>query len=209
MSTTTAKSYHKGNVREDLRKYAERILTEEGLEALSLRRIAREVGVAPSAVYNHFENRKALLASLAAEGFSQLYKTQKDAFAEHDDFEEGIRNLSREYLRFANRNPNLYRLMFSMEVKGRERFPELLRTGDDTFALSVNWWYGDGAHDPKKSSSEYHIPLTMWAASHGLALLVIDRQVTLSTYNDETVGMLSDKMMDILMEGMRDFIPAK
>ena len=51
-------SYHKGNVRADMVREGLRILAEEGLEAVTLRRLAREIGIAPSSIYNHFANRR-------------------------------------------------------------------------------------------------------------------------------------------------------
>ena len=151
----TKTSYHKGNVRESLIEAAEELLHTEGLPALSLRRVAREVGVAPSAVYNHFKNREALLVAVAADGYRQVAAMELAAYAESKDSAEVLKGLARQYLRFAAENPNLYRLMFSQDVVGYRADPELDEAGDSSFGLTVDWWYGEGAYNPSKSAVEY------------------------------------------------------
>ena len=148
----TRKTYHKGNVREGLIVAAERVLQDEGLGALSLRRVAREVGVAPSAVYNHFKNREALLAAVAADGYHQLEALENKVYRGSGNPEQRLRKLARDYLHFAADNPNLYRLMFSPDVVAFRVDPELDRAGDTSFRVAVEWWYGPGSYDSAKSA---------------------------------------------------------
>src|SRR5262245_16445365 len=66
------KSYHHGDLPQALRDAAKQLLAEGGPEALSLREAARLVGVNHRAVYRHYEDKRALFAALAEEGFQQL-----------------------------------------------------------------------------------------------------------------------------------------
>ena len=67
-----ARPYHHGNLRTALLEAAERTLRERGVQALSLRELAREVGVSHGAPRRHFPDRQALLDALARAGFERL-----------------------------------------------------------------------------------------------------------------------------------------
>src|ERR1700759_2357082 len=67
-----ARPYHHGNLRTALLAAAEDTLRERGVQALSLRELAREVGVSHAAPRRHFEARQALLDALAEAGFERL-----------------------------------------------------------------------------------------------------------------------------------------
>ncbi|MBT4522771.1 MAG: TetR/AcrR family transcriptional regulator [Halieaceae bacterium] len=195
------KDYHKGNVREGLIEAAERVLHDEGLVALSLRRVAREVGVAPSAVYNHFKNREALLAAVAADGYRQIAELELAAYSGQSKSAAVVRGVARDYLHFAAANPNLYRLMFSHDVVGYRSDPELGQAGDRSFGISVDWWYGSGSYDPGQTALEYPYAMSVWAILHGLALQMIDGLVTMDLSKRESVDKLADTVMDIFLEG--------
>ena len=66
------KAYHHGNLRFALIEAALDILDESGIDAVSIRQVAKRVGVAHSAPANHFKNKRALFTALAAEIFKQL-----------------------------------------------------------------------------------------------------------------------------------------
>lgn len=86
-----------------------RIVVEEGIDALSLRRLGRELGVTAPALYAHVDSRDGLLRAVAHAEFEWF--TRRDA--EHDHLEplERLRSYSRDYIRVARENPNLFRLM--------------------------------------------------------------------------------------------------
>lgn len=204
MSSKKTKSndtYHKGNVRERLISVAEHVLQEEGIAALSLRRVAREVGVAPSAVYNHFKNREALLVAVAADGYRQLAALELAAYAGKQQEEAVLKGMARDYMHFAVANPNLYRLMFSPDVVGYRADPELDEAGDSSFGLSVDWWYGDGAYNPDSSALEYPLAMSTWGILHGTAMQMIDGLVTMRRDDSKAIDRLADTVMEIFLQG--------
>ena len=191
-------SYHKGNVRADMVREGLRILAEEGLEAVTLRRLAREIGIAPSSIYNHFANRRALLATLAQEGFKQLLARQQEVFDPEPDFIEAMKAAAREYLLFANRNQHLYRLMFSWQMGDAKDFPDLARAGYNFISESAQWWYGEPYDATSKFIADYPGPLMAWAAIHGLAMLVIQQNVALEGRDEAALTKLVDDFQDSL-----------
>ena len=197
-------SYHKGNVRADMVREGLRVLAEEGLEAVSLRRLAREIGIAPSSIYNHFTNRRALLATLAEDGFTQLLALERHAFASTPDFKEAIKSTAREYLLFANRNQHLYRLMFSWEVSDADDFPDLAQAGYGFINEVVEWWHGTSYDTTSKYIADYPASLIALASIHGLSMLVIQQNVTLSGRDEPSLIKLVDDFEDNLFPALKN-----
>ena len=160
------------------------MLRESGLEALTLRGVARAAGVSQTAPYRHFADRAALLAGVAEDGFRRLHARMVRAVTTPtppgSTERSGLQRLALEYLRFAIEHPAEYRLMFGDELAGRapgalpgsfgearESVFALLRGG--IVRLQQMGLVRDG--DPAA------IALSAWALVHGLAMLTLDGQV--------------------------------
>src|SRR5690349_21499231 len=116
----SGRPYHHGNLRTALLDAAERTLRERGAQALSLRELAREVGVSHGAPRRHFPDRQALLDALAGEGFERLGRELREAAAAAgEDFEPRLRAIAAAYIRFATEDAALLELMFA----GKHREP--------------------------------------------------------------------------------------
>lgn len=102
-------AYHHGRLRETLIDEAAAAIDEHGIDALSLRELARRAGVSHAAPAHHFGDRSGLLTAIAADGFERL----ADALgAAGDDFvEAGV-----AYVRFANAEPGRFAVMFRTEL---------------------------------------------------------------------------------------------
>jgi AcrR family transcriptional regulator len=118
---TTAKvrdQYHHGDLEVALITTARKFVKKNGLESLSLRQIAHEIGVSPSAVYHYFPDRNSLLAALGFSLFEELADYQerelaKVAGASTRAARERFRILGRTYFEWAIREPHFFNLMFS------------------------------------------------------------------------------------------------
>lgn len=108
------KKYHHGDLKSALLDETARILREEGESALSLRRLASNLGVSRTAPYNHFENKDALLSAVAEEGFVRFEKVMKDVRRRQRGTtgNETLRALVHTYLKFALDNAEYYDLMY-------------------------------------------------------------------------------------------------
>lgn len=86
------------------------LMLEQGVDGFSLREAARRAGYAPSAIYNHFRDRDALISAVAMTAVGELaaYLSQ----AKGDTATERLRSLAHEYARFAQERPQGYRLVF-------------------------------------------------------------------------------------------------
>lgn len=160
-------SYHHGDLRNALRQSAREILEEEGLPALSLRAVARRVGVSHAAPYRHFPNHEALLADLAVEGFSELREAIASAGAAPGGQADKMAEIGAAYMRFAVRRPALARLMFGSQMPNRSDFPPL---GEAAEAVGA---------EIGKALGDSVLGLAVWGAVHGLTMLVLEDVIDL------------------------------
>jgi len=160
-------SYHHGDLRNALRQSAREILEEQGLSALSLRAVARRVGVSHAAPYRHFSNHEALLADLAVEGFSELRESIAAAGAAPGGQADRIAEIGAAYMRFAVRRPALARLMFGPQMPNRVDFPSL---GEAAEAIGT---------EVGKALGDSVLGLAVWGAVHGLTMLVLEDVIDL------------------------------
>lgn len=113
MTACSPRSYHHGDLRKTLLDAAVRHIDAQGTEGLSLRALAREAGVSPTAPYRHFENRTALLAAIATEGFIEL---REHIGLEDDSIRDRpllvLYESSLGYVSYARGNAVKYHLMF-------------------------------------------------------------------------------------------------
>jgi AcrR family transcriptional regulator len=135
--SATARPYHHGNLREALLAAGERALETTGAANLSLRELAREVGVSHAAPRRHFADRQALLDALALNGFAQLGARLDEALRDAGGaFRPRILALARAYVAFATTRPALIELMFASKHQAGAP-PELAQAADRAFAAAL------------------------------------------------------------------------
>lgn len=159
------RSYHHGDLRTALVAAGLRALETTDIADLSLRALAREVGVSATAVYRHFPDKRALLAALAAEGLAQLGAFQQQAAQAGPG--QAFAATGRAYVRFALAHPALFRLVFT-HCEAETHYglgADLASTMLKGHAASVAG--GDAA-------VAHRIAMQAWALVHGLAMLMLD-----------------------------------
>ncbi len=160
------KSYHHGNLREELIIEAMRVLRNYDIEGITLRKLSKSLGVSKAAPYRHFKNKAALLAAVAAEGFRKMRSSFEET-SNGGNPQIALSVIMERYISFATRNPKLYRLMFSREIFSTP-VPEELHeaaskayTGIQEILSRLN------------SSEKTAVSInTAWALVHGISLLI-------------------------------------
>ncbi len=177
LSTTSANHpYHHGNLRQALLNASMDIIRNQGIAGLSLRKLAEVVGVSRTAPYHHFKDKDALLAAVAAQGFSELtyllnQVIQDEALPLRDKLEQAVMG----YLRFATDHPTQYELMFGQMLWQDAKQDEFQRTAKDCFRQYVKIFE---VFETQAKTSLPEPPLRLaqitWASLHGLSRLASD-----------------------------------
>ena len=169
---SAGRAYHHGDLRRALIAAGRELIARDGPGALSLREAARLAGVSHNAPYRHFENREALLAAVAAAGFSDLREALLGAAAAPP--EQRLGAMGKAYLRFALEHRADFLLMFGSN-RPKADDPELREAATSALdALRRNV----GAGDARDLEGRV---LRAWGLAHGLAHLVADGQLSLET----------------------------
>lgn len=200
-SRKTRKRYHHGDLRQALIEGALEIISESNVEALSLRALARKVGVSYAAPYHHFEDKTTLLAELATQGFKRLDEEMRRHVAESaGDPKSVLLSQGRAYLLFAVNHPSHYRVMFNMSLSGDDDYPDVKCAADSCFAnLIVETQAVIGSHVPVEEVSK--IANVIWCTVHGAATLWNDGPMKDHLDNvsvDTFVELITAPLVDML-----------
>ena len=149
---------------------------------LSLRELAREVGVSPAAVYRHFPNKDALLGELAREGIRMLGAAQQSAYDAAGGGAAGFAETGRAYVRFALAHPALFRLAFA---HGKPP----AKAGDSADPASALLRRSTLALTGGDSAAAERLAMQAWAIAHGLAMLMLDQRLP---HDDALIDRLVD-----------------
>lgn len=171
-------SYHHGDLRNALVAAALDLLEEDGLEKLSLRRVAARVGVSHAAPAHHFPTLRALLNALARIGFERFDAAMRAARqAAPPDPMAQMRAAERGYLAYAEANPALFRLMFTTTLLDWDD-PALVAASSAGYGQLVEICAPAAAHlgiaDPAGIAA---LETLVWSVAHGRAHLAIERKI--------------------------------
>jgi AcrR family transcriptional regulator len=165
--STSESAYHHGSLRDALIAAGMAALEGAGGLDISLRELARTVGVSPAAVYRHFPNKDALLGALARDGLVMLGSAQRAAYDAAGGGARGFVETGRAYVRFALAHPALFRLVFAHGDPAPDKSdPASQLLHDATVELT-------GADGPDAE----RLALQAWSLGHGIAMLMLDKRL--------------------------------
>ncbi|HEY1709561.1 MAG TPA: TetR/AcrR family transcriptional regulator [Rhizomicrobium sp.] len=197
------RAYHKGNVTEDLLKAASRILGTERVEDISVRRLAREVGVTPANFYNHFPSLDDLLLNLAADGFDAIRHDAEAIIASRKSRREALLQRSWLFVEFAMANKQLFRVMFGYlpNSASHDRFRE---ASNASFGQLVYLVYGKDIFDPsdlEATHSRSRAAYAVFALVYGLARNIIEEQFQFKTGNRAEIKQFVEDAVSTMLDG--------
>lgn len=168
-------TYHHGDLRAALVEAGLAMLTEKPVEEISLREIARRVGVSATAVYRHFPDKQALLSAMAHEGMEALGRAQRVAHEAAGGGGTGFAASGATYVRFAVENPALFRLVFASPptVSLIDLAPEKMSTAMRGLRDDIARLLPPGLPEAEQRAAALHA----WSLVHGLAMLILDGQI--------------------------------
>lgn len=169
-------TYHHGDLRGALIAAAHAAVEAQGIDALSLRRIAKAVGVDPSASYRHFRSKDELAQAVAAEGYGELTLAMERALdaAPADDATERFLATGRAYVHFALAKPNLFRAMFAIAGQDGVRITPAGPVRRDAYEILSACLDDLERETPFAPAKRATAEALTWSMIHGLANLLID-----------------------------------
>ena len=139
---------------------ARRLLEEEGRDAVTMRRLADEVGIRAPSLYKHFANKQEVEAALVDDAFAEMGAALHRA-VERPGRRSAVASLLAAYREVALGNPHLYRLATGPDLPRALLTPGLEEWSGTPFFLATG---------------EPHVAQAMWAFAHGMAILEIEQR---------------------------------
>jgi len=150
-----------------------RLLHQHGCEGVTMRRVARAVGITPMAIYRHYPDRAALLNALADEGFRDLAGLLGKA-RRSGTVEKRLTRMGEIFLDHALQHPRLFELMFLRPRAGARRYPHDFERGDSPTANLMANVVREGMETGYlRQDNVWEIVFEIGALSHGLVMLFL------------------------------------
>lgn len=183
---------------------ARRILVDEGLDAVSLRRVASALGVTAPALYAYVKDKQDLLRGIVEIELDGL-KERFGAVRDPDPWDR-LRSMAHTYVEFARDNPSVFRTMF---LSHPDLAAEAPREGTEPLVEPVF----EQASRPLQELARRHelgemdpqfAALTFWTAVHGAAALTVAGR----ELRPGDRGRAADEVVETVITGLRRRQPA-
>lgn len=176
---------------------AVRIFMDLGVDGVTMRGLADEIGCSRQTPYRYFDNKDEILSAVRAAGFSKLCDRVERSMSRVDDPIERIVAVGRTYLRYAARNPELYRLMWSYSRDEPKKHPELNRQ----LLRSLNnltTCFQAAIDAGRVRGSAKRLNVVFWSGLHGIVMLEIHASGSFGRAFDD----VATDVMTTLLSGM-------
>lgn len=192
--------YHHGNLRQQLIICAYDWISANGVESISLRKIAAIAHVSQTAPYRHFDSKEHLLAEVATMGFDNFSSAMSNNKTT-DDPAEDLMRCGVTYIEFGLKNEHIIDLMFNYPIKKTD-FPNLLAAADKAFGMLLQrlQYLHQGNDDSVRLNS-----ISMHAYVHGLlTIMQMNQRIESSATSDFYAA--SSALQDNLEKMLGSFI---
>jgi AcrR family transcriptional regulator len=190
----SAKPYHHGDLRRALIDEALRTIEAEGVERLTLRNVGARLGVSRSALYRHFADKQALLATVGKEGFSKLRQALADAWEGNGHGRIGFEAMHRAYVQFAAAHPSHYRVMFGGFIESAEKDDHFISEARSAFQVLVDALVEQQNAGDIRRDDPVLMARFVWAVVHGTAMLFINGQLPERAQREALEPYLSERI---------------
>lgn len=194
-------NYHHGDLRQTIIEEALIWIDQENIVSLSLRGIARRVGVSHNAPYRHFPDKESLLVAIAETGFRQLHQIlQQESMNNLDNVQKRLENIGVAYVKYAIDHQAYYRVMSSDYPRNRNQYPQLAQASNNAFNVLLDVIKAGQAAKVFNSQDAQQLARVCWSLVHGVAMLAIDNQFM--SYDRTSVVELAQIATETVSKGI-------
>lgn len=175
MGITERKTRHKEELRSSILTAAWDMVSTEGWQSLSIRKIADAIEYSIPVIYNHFENKEAILLEFSKDGYQLLAVKLQEVRNQHGQPEQQLKAMADAYWDFAFKNKEYYQLMFGLGIPACEMVNQNAEIKEMTnIMISV---IKDALKVSENPDADYFLKFnTYWSILHGLvSIQMIDK----------------------------------
>lgn len=195
------KEYHHGDLRRAVLKAAFAQVAQRGLRELTLREVARKIGVTHAAPYHHFKDRDALLDAMAEEAFAELDRAMEDSKRDVSAPDDQLHALGRAYINFAQNRPERIEVMFRRAGKSGDKFES--KVGRGAFQHLVDAVAACQAQGLAPAGDPLDIALSAWSLVHGFSALWVEGPLADMEPYRGRFEALRERMLSDFIAGLR------
>jgi AcrR family transcriptional regulator len=184
--------YHHGDLPRSLIQAGLQVLAERGVDALTLREVARRAKVSQAAPYHHFADKADLVSAIVQHGFEDFAGALRaGADAAGGDALQRLSGMGLAYVRFAVANPALFRLLFRPELRGGTRdepaAEAMERAGSAAYQVFLDAVRAAVEEGSVQGSVE-DVAVAALSVVHGLSTLLVDGPIDLRQRPPDTLA---------------------
>jgi AcrR family transcriptional regulator len=164
--------YHHGDLRAALMSAALALIDEHGVKGLALSDAAHLAGVSVAAPYRHFKDKEALLAEIAAEGFTMFRDALARAAQTHpEDKVKRLVEMGVAYVDFALHHRSHFKVMWEGGITKAD-YPEMQQTAYQAYLLLER--AAKDLHPRGNADRQQALIRAAWSVAHGYAVLTLE-----------------------------------
>lgn len=180
------KEIDRKDIKQLVLKKSKELFLKYGYDNITMRKIAKEIGYSPAAIYLYYQSKDEIFYEIYNEGFRILYKEQSEALNMNADPMEKLKEHARRYISFGLKHPEYYTLMFIM--KEPQKFMQKCFADKKLKALMVD--YGEKSFEVLlenvklcqetgyfKTFDQMTVAFSVWSMVHGMVSLILQERV--------------------------------
>lgn len=205
----TQRPYHHGNLRQALIEMAVVVAEETGKDFISVREVARRLGVSSGAPFRHFPDRESLMTAVAEEALARLrLRVERDQLDAPAAPIAKLKTLGRTFIHWALQNPTQFRLVSSRRLFEFDRSASLQVHFDAVRQITMSLVEQAQSAGALSAGAVPEMALALRALVYGLARMQVDGQLPQWQVNASQTERTLISAMDLIVDGLSPPRPA-
>ena len=192
-------TYHHGDLKNALIQAGIEILAKEGLKGLSLRGVAKQVGVSHTAPYAHFTDKQALVAAISTAGYKKLYRQLSSIDQDFsDDPLIKLVEVAWCYVQFAIKDSAHFKITFSGVIEKEKDYPAFVEISQSSFDFIIDIVRACQSEGILPDSPIELLAVNIWGSIHGFATLLIEDQLSHKVLENYTLREMVISLLNLM-----------